>query len=179
MAAPIRDVGAAGRRESFAEARYRCGVGETWRFKDISGLYPFLRKILADVAKKFANARARAFADASAYAQGYGPMRPGDRAKIRTRVFSWNAVLTEQCHLSLAIRPRQLTAVYRVCLSRRHKITRTGSAVFTSQMTISRKVKRTSTRPISKSGKSRGLPSRSPLRHYFLHGGRNRLRVAV
>ena len=101
MAAPIRDVGAAGRRESFAEARYRCGFGKTWRCEGISGLYPFLRKILADVAKKFANDRARAFAEASAYAQGYGPMRPGDRANIRTTVFSWNAVLTEQFGMRL------------------------------------------------------------------------------
>ena len=38
----------------------------------ISGLYPFLRKILAGVAKKFTNDRARAFVEASAYAQGYG-----------------------------------------------------------------------------------------------------------
>src|SRR6476661_6974893 len=32
LVAPSRDVGAAGRRESFAEVRYRCGFGETWRF---------------------------------------------------------------------------------------------------------------------------------------------------
>ena len=68
LAAPIRDVGAAGRRESFAEARDRCGFGQTWRCEGISGLYPFLRKNLAGVAKKFTVDRARAFAEASAYA---------------------------------------------------------------------------------------------------------------
>ena len=85
LAAPIRDVGAAGPRESFAEAHYRCGFAETWQCEGISGLYPFLRKILAGVAKKFADDRARVFAEASAYAQGYSPKRPGDRAKFLPR----------------------------------------------------------------------------------------------
>ena len=38
LAAPIRDVGVAGRRESFVEARYRCGFVETWLCEGSFGL---------------------------------------------------------------------------------------------------------------------------------------------
>src|SRR5947209_9346800 len=35
LARPIRDVGFAGRRESVAGARCRCGFGETWQLADL------------------------------------------------------------------------------------------------------------------------------------------------